>query len=227
MIDKLNAIIGGASGTDISGLDGQCVIDLTSCSYSIIEPSPVTKTVVSILIGGTSYPAPSNLGIRSVSAIKTWLDGLGKGTFFPTLNSDMSQLTILTSANPNAISTITFSLNSNNLVRSFNKNCGSLTAVLQAIIDYICETEYHTQDILLTSQITLCKRVAEEVTNQVFAVDSPLEAYLIALNTQLCIYANSPVKGDKGDDGVSVQVFVQPSQPTGGSYRNGDIWIVQ
>lgn len=223
LINILNEIIGTGTGVDISGLNGKTIINLNSCAYSLIEPSPVQKTVKSITIAGVVYNAPTGLNIRNTSGIVSWLTSLNLGVFTAALNSDSSTLTILTSNNTYAISTMSFTLNGNVLTRQFSKNCGSLTAVLQAIIDKII-MPVTTSDVKLTANISLCN-VGAAAT--VYLAGTSFETFIQALNTKVCQYATTPVKGDTGAPGVSVQVFVQPSAPSGGTYRNGDIWIVQ
>lgn len=230
LTNLLNQIVNGTNGFDIQNVNGKCVINLSACSYSLIEPASSLKTITAILIDGVSRPAPNGLSTLSTTAIKTWLDSLGLGTFSATLNGSSTQLTILSTGNTHAVSTITFTLDGNPLVRQVNKDCGSISAIIQAIIDYLCDL--HTADIDLSQTITVSKRVGSTVTTDTFASGTPLTPLLVALASVISYYANNPITptpGDPGADGRSVKVFVQPGQPTTdqGTFANGDIWIVQ
>lgn len=230
LLDLLNQIINNNAQNVIDGLDGKCVInDLNKADYSLSEPASSLKTISKIVIDGTDIPAPTGLSTTNPVAVKNWLDGLNKGTFNVNLNQGNGKITITTLASTYMISTLSFVTAGQTVVRSFDRITKSLAEILQAIINYVCDID--TQDVDLSAQITLTKRDAQgNITTQTFASGSSLQAYLVALNAQFAVYANSPVKGDKGEDGedgVSQQVFVQPGVPTGGTYRNGDMWIVQ
>lgn len=226
LTQQLNSLISQATGVDLSGIDGKCIIDLSTCDYSLVESSEVGKTVTGIVVAGQNYAAPSNLLLRNTLQVNNWLSSLNKGVFNVVINGDSSKVTITTAGNINIVSTISFSLNGASYVRLVNRNCKSLSIILQAIITYICSLGYTTTDIKLASKITLCKTIDDVVHTEDYLAGSPLEAYLIALNEQICVLADRTDSGG-GTDGVSVQVFVQPSEPTGTNLRNGDLWIVE
>jgi len=226
----LNQIVNATTNVLISNLNGRCVINLTTALYTLSESAGPLKIVKNIVIGNLTYIAPSGLASNNAAGLKTWLDSLASGTFSVALNSQGNQVTI-SSNNSNSLSTMTFETSGVQVTKQFAKNSGSLTDILQAMIDYICDL--HAGQVDLENTINLSTLVNGNVVNTEYAAGSSLQLYLQALGTALTYYANNPLAGqpgDDGDDGISVQVFVQPNAPVGTSenpLRNGDIWIVQ
>lgn len=224
----LNQLITGTSSGSIANINGRCVIDLTTCDYSLIDSATPLKIVKNVVIGGVTSVAPSGLASTNAAGIATWLNGLGKGIFTASLNGSSTQLTILSQNNVNVLNSMLFDSNGTPLNRDFTRNCSTLSNVLQAVIDYVCELD--TTQVDLSSLINLTTRVGSTVTTTPYPAGTTLQVFLEALGTAVSYYANNPIvgpPGTNGTNGISVQVFVQPGTPTGGSYRNGDIWIVQ
>lgn len=222
----LNQIVTSSSGVMISNVDGKCVIDLSTADYLLTESAAALKTVVNIVVGPTTYSAPTGLSSINTVAIKSWLDSLSIGTFSVSLNGEGNQLTVA-SSNTNPLSTMSFNNNGNITTKQFSKNTGSISDILQAMIDYICAINAGHVD--LQNQISITRLEAGTPVTTNYDVGSSLQTYLEALAIALTYYANNPLQGPpgtNGTNGISVQVFVQPTEPTG-TLRNGDIWIVQ
>lgn len=223
-----NEIVATSNSNSLSGLDGSCIIDLTKCDYLLSETAG-SKIFKSILIGGQNFNAPGGMALSNAGAIASYLNGLGKGTFTVGFDSGTGKTTISAVQNVNVISTITITSSGTDSTIAFSKTCTTLVEILQGIIDYICAINADQVDLKnnITLQTTTNGTTIVPVT---FLAGSSTQVYLEALATQISYYVQHPITGPAGidgDDGISVQVFVQPNMPTGGTYRNGDIWIVQ
>lgn len=136
LLNILNGITTKAQ-LSCSGLDGGDAFDFSSCDYSVVIDTLGTgKTFVNILIGGTTYTAPSGTLITDATAIATFLNSLSKGTFMVVYSSGTNKLTITTAANTNNISTVTTLLGSTSKTQQVTNNCGLICTVLQKILDY-------------------------------------------------------------------------------------------
>jgi hypothetical protein len=129
---QLNALISAAGG--IQGLNGSCVIDLTKTNYSLSQSITGATLITNIVINGTVFAAPANLFAINASAVQSWLNSLSLGVF--TVTSGGGIMSILSNANPNAISTMTFA--APNVTQQFQAHNAQLVDVLQAIINYLC-----------------------------------------------------------------------------------------
>jgi hypothetical protein len=150
LINQLNSLINVTGGGSIQGLNGRCVIDTTTADYSITQLVNNTTTILSIVINGTVYNAPSNLLATNVTAVASWLNGLTLGTFSVSINSLV--LLIQTLSNSNAVSTITF--NNPALTLQFSHTNKTLLQVLQSIVDYLCGLT--DLQVALSTTLSLC-----------------------------------------------------------------------
>lgn len=135
LVTQLNSLISSTGGVDISGLDGKCVIDLSSTNYLLTQSITGSTKVVSITTATTTYAAPANLFASSAASVQSWLNGLGIGAF--SVNSVGSIISVLSLNNTNSLSALNFS--SPDLTVVFQSTNVTLVSVLQAIIDYLCE----------------------------------------------------------------------------------------
>lgn len=148
LIAQLNALITSTGNVSITGLDGKCVIDLSSTNYLLTQGITGSTILDKITVGGiTIY----NVGIAATNtaSIQTLLNGLGIGTFSVSLNGNT--LSILSLNNVNSLTSVTF-INPN-LVVAFQKTNITLVAVLQAIVDYLCELT--SAQVALYQSVTL------------------------------------------------------------------------
>lgn len=146
---QLNALV-SATGVDLSGLDGKCVIDMTHVDYSLSQSITGLTIITNIVINGIIFNAPANLFASNQSAVLSWLNSLSLGTF--SVNVAANIISILSTANTNVISTMTFT--SPNTTVQFSAHNNSLVQVLQAIITYLCELT--ALQIALGNNIGLC-----------------------------------------------------------------------
>lgn len=137
LIAQLNELITGTTNIDLSNLDGSCIINLSSINYflSFLTPS-ASSLFTSITFGSTVHTAPANTLVSSTSAIASYLNGLSLGTF--TVSYTNGYLNILSVGNTNNPVSIVLTINSSANTVLFQKTNASLIAVLQAVIDYLC-----------------------------------------------------------------------------------------
>lgn len=149
LLNQLNSLI-NATGVNLTGLDGKCVIDLTTANYIFTQAGLTSSTsIVNIVINGTTYNAPS-LFANNPSGIQTWLNSLSLGTFSVTYSGGI--LSVTTLSNPNTIST--FTVNTPSLTIQFQSSNKTLTQILQAIIDYECNLT--ALQVALGNALSLC-----------------------------------------------------------------------
>lgn len=149
LVAQLNSLI-QATGVNLQGLDGKCVIDLTQNNYSLSQSITGSTLVTNIVINGNNYAAPSNLFANNPSAVASWLNGLTLGTFSASVVSGV--LTVLSINNTNTISTLSFT--SPDVVVQFQASNATLVQVLQAIINYLCGLT--DLQIALSGSLSLC-----------------------------------------------------------------------
>lgn len=138
LISLLKGIIGSASNIDLTGLVNNCIINISTCNYSLIEANNIAKTIVSITINNTTHNAPSSLLLTNTSGIATWLNGLSLGTFSATFDGGSNTVSIITNANTNTINNLIYSISTVNTTRQFTRICANLVDVLNAITTYVC-----------------------------------------------------------------------------------------
>ena len=137
LVQQLNSLIsftGGGGNVDLSGLDGKCVIDLTSINYFLTQNVNASTKVTVLSTATVDYAAPANLFASSAGTVQAWLNGLGLGTFV--VNYSGGVFSVLSLNNANQISAMTFS--NPDLTVVFQSTNATLVSVLQAIIDYLC-----------------------------------------------------------------------------------------
>lgn len=155
---QLNSLIQN-SGLNLSGLDGKCIIDLSTCQYILIESNfpDLEVEVVNIIINSTTYSAPANLFIFQNANIQTWLNGLGLGTFTVSFDVPTKTLLVQSVSNPNVVYSMKFNpqaIGFDDITTRFANNCADLLAILQAIIDYLCNIS--ALNVALAANLQLC-----------------------------------------------------------------------
>ena len=146
-IALLNSLITGIS-SGVTGLNGKCVINTASVDYAVSESVTGSTLITNIVINGVTYNAPANTHANDTATINLWLNSLSLGVFNASLAS--GTLTIISTANTNVVSTITFT--SPNETKLFGSSSKTLLQVLQGIIDYLCG--------LTACQIALCHNLS-------------------------------------------------------------------
>lgn len=149
LLIQLNSLI-QASGLDLSSLNGKCVIDISANNYFLSKKFASAETAIAkILVNGTEYIASPSIAINNANAIEVWLNSLDIGTFEVNTNvvSDGIYINILSSNNSEDIKSIVFINKGAFVTVPFQKTNKSLIAVIQAIIDYICNIS--TEKIIL------------------------------------------------------------------------------
>lgn len=140
---------------DLTNLNGGCIIDLSSTNYflSLKVPS-ASSTIVSILINGTTYTAPSPIIVNNPDSIEGWLNGLGLGTFNASYSTGTtgSYVNLLTTGNANVVTSAVFNIGTLITVL-FQKTNKSIVAFLQALVDYICALS--DVQVFLSTSLTL------------------------------------------------------------------------
>lgn len=150
LTQQLNDLITGSGNVSLTGLDGKCVIDLSSADYTAsVQGLTASSTVTSVVINSTIYLAPA-LFVTNTVGIKNWLDSLALGTF--TVLYSNGVLTVFTTGNTNTVSTITVGSPSSTV--QFQSSNATLVQVLQAIIDYLCELT--DLQMVLSSALAVC-----------------------------------------------------------------------
>ena len=154
---QLNSLITATTNIDLSNLDGVCVINMSDVNYFLSYRSPNNSVVVkNIVIGVTTYNAPANLLITNTTGIEGWLNGLGLGVWNASYSNSTSGVfsNIATNNNSNNPVSVTYTTPSGDIVVLFQKTTKSLVAVLQAIIDYLCNIT--ALQITLGNNLALC-----------------------------------------------------------------------
>lgn len=132
LVAKLNSLIASTGNLDLTGLDGKCVIDLTTKNYFVTQNVTGSTAATKITINGTDHAI--NLFTSNTAGIQTLLNALSLGAFSVGLSSGV--FSILSNGNTNTVNSITFS--SPDLTVPFQNNSTTVLIVLQAIIDYLC-----------------------------------------------------------------------------------------
>ena len=148
LLAQLNALIN--ESTSLTGLNGNCVIDLTQINYSLSQTITGATLVTNVVIGGQNYAAPANLFANNPTAVASWLNSLSLGVFSATVTSGV--LTVLSLNNTFSVSTLTFS--NPNVTIQFQASSATLVQVLQAIINYLCNLT--SLQVALGNAISLC-----------------------------------------------------------------------
>ncbi|HNU13629.1 MAG TPA: hypothetical protein PKI55_04165 [Chitinophagaceae bacterium] len=133
LIAVLNSLVSVAGNVDLSGLDGKCVINLASNTYFLTQNVTANTKIVKFSTL-TDFATPTNLYASNASAVQTWLNGLGVGTY--TVNYNAGVFSVLSTSNTDNPSSIEFS--NPDLTVPFQTSNATLVSVLQAVIDYLC-----------------------------------------------------------------------------------------
>lgn len=157
LIAQLNSLVTQVTNIDLSNLNGKCIIDLSSIDYFLSQLIPDGAIpILNIVIGSTTYNAPGGLLVSNTSGIEAWLNGLSLGTFNSSFSTGVSgsYINILTIGNSNMPISISLSISSSPTIVLFQKTNKSLIAVLQAIIDYLCQIS--ALQVALGNNLGLC-----------------------------------------------------------------------
>lgn len=139
LTSQLKLIIGAVgSGVDLSAITSNCIVTIANCNYLLVEQTPQNKIVTSIIIDNTTYNAPSSLALVNVSGISTWLNGLALGTFAVNIDSDSTSVSVVSNNNSHVVKSLILTINGSLVTRAFNRSCITLSAILNAIMSYVC-----------------------------------------------------------------------------------------
>lgn len=157
LLTQLNSLITGTTNIDLSNLDGACIIDLSSLNYFLSFLTPDGSAVVkNIVIGSTTHNAPANLLVSQPTSIVAWLNGLSLGVYQASYATGVhgSYINILSNNNTHSPVSITLTISGSDTVVYFQKTSTSLIALLQALIDYMCNLT--ALQVALGNQLYLC-----------------------------------------------------------------------
>lgn len=141
LIAILNSLITATGGVSLSGLDGKCIVDLTTKNYLLTQNVNAGTQVSKINTASASYNV--NISTSAPASIQTLLNGLGIGSFTVQLNGNV--FSILSLANTFNLTSVEFTNPAATV--PFQGTNVTLVNVLQEIIDYLCE--------LTSAQMTL------------------------------------------------------------------------
>lgn len=192
LITQLNSLISTTnSQIDLSNLNGRCVIDLSSTDYFLTyKVVSGSNTIKNIVVGANTYTAPSPIAVSNTAAIEAWLNGLSIGTFSVSFSNGVTgaYINILSVANANNLVSVTITTVSDVLVQ-FQKTNASLIALLQAIIDYLCEITL--LQISLGRALSLCYfNYNGALVTQTYSADTKADVFMADLSTTICNLAN-------------------------------------
>lgn len=181
LLAQLNSLI-QATGVNLQGLNGGCVIDLTKTNYSLSQAITGSTLVTNIVINGSNFAAPSNLFANNPTAVASWLNGLTLGVFSATVTSGI--LTILSLNNTNAVLSLTFT--TPNVTQLFQASNATLVQVLQAIINYLCNLT--DLQIALANNLSLCTLDYNNnvVTTNYLATTTKQSSFNAAISNAIC-----------------------------------------
>lgn len=175
LLAQLNSIV-QATGVNLQGLNGACVINLTQNNYSLSQAITGSTLVANIVINGNNYVAPANLFANNPTSVAAWLNGLTLGAFSASVASGI--LTILSVNNTNVLSTLSFT--SPNVTQPFQSTNATLVQVLQAIINYLCNLT--ALQIALGNALSVCTL---DYNNNVVSTNYPSTTTQGAFNAAL------------------------------------------
>lgn len=155
LVNLFNSIVTNGGGTLV--VDGSCIFtSATSYNYTFTLagiPSNTTFALVTgIKYGMVTRVLNFSLNLTNLPAFQTYLNGLGIGTFVVTNPSGQNVL-ITSTANPNILANLTYSIGASNSIASFTSTATGFTPltanqVVQNIINYLCGI---TDDQVVTS----------------------------------------------------------------------------
>ncbi len=184
-IARLQALL--ITALDLSGVDGDCVIDTTTSNYTLALTGISAADLVDyITINGVQHLAPANLHCTNPTAIVAWLNTLALGTFTATYS--VGVLTVSTLNNTNTLSSIVFligGITGTKRAILFQSTSPTLTQFLNAIFTWMCSLTDH--QVQLANTITLCQiDYSGTVTNQTFTAGSRQDVFNVGLAASIC-----------------------------------------
>lgn len=181
-------------------VDGGCIFQSTStCDYDFtLSAIPATTTYAllsGIRISGVNGPLSLSFNLASTSALQTYLNGLGYGTFTVTKPDPNpgGLVYIASNTNDNNIESITYKISGTTYIADMTKECTGYVAisadeVVQNIVNYICALD-DTQ--IKTSEDYTVTYIDELGALQTVTVDQ--ESSLSALIQELLERGNTSV----------------------------------
>lgn len=141
LLTQFNSLV-FSSGFDLTNINGKCVINLSEVNYFLSKKvANAFSTVKNIIIGETTYDAPANLLVSNSAGIDAWLNSLVLGDYESSFSqsSTGTYINVLSTNNPYVVVSMTFNDGTGDTTVLFQKTIKSIIALLQAIIDFLCE----------------------------------------------------------------------------------------
>lgn len=187
LLSQLNAMI-SATGVDLTGLNGGCVIDLSSINYFLSYKVPSgAATFTNVTINGTTNTPGSPFPVVNTNAIQSYLNGLGLGVFQVSFSNAPggSYINILSNANPNTVNSIVITISGNPVTVPFQNTVNSLAAILQAIINYLCNLS--DLQLALHNALSLCTfDYNGNIINTAYPAGTPQSGFNAGLAAAIC-----------------------------------------
>lgn len=146
LVNLFNSIVVGGQSLLIAA-DGKCVYQSSSSfnyTFTLSNiPSSSTFAVLSQIMNAANVVNLSfSFNLTNLSALQSYLNGLGIGSFVVT-NPSGQTVQIVSSANPNVLSSLTYSISgTNNIATQASSAAGYVpipaNTVIQNIINYLC-----------------------------------------------------------------------------------------
>ncbi len=193
LITQLNSLI-SKEFINLSNLNGRCVIDITASNYFLsYRVSAGSNLIESILIDGDTYTFPANTTVNDPDAIELYLNGLGLGNWEVSYSSSPSGtfINILTTENSNNPTSVIFVVGSAEVTVLFQQTTKSLIAVLQALIDYMCDIT--AAEIQLGTVVTVCSLSDNEASNSTLSASASQQQLNAAFAVALCAIQQSVI----------------------------------
>ena len=189
LLNLLNGITQRAQ-LSCTGLDGGANFNFNSCDYSVeLDASIAGKTFNSILIGATSYTAPTGTLLISAAAIQSFLNSLTLGTFIVNYSSVTNKTTITSNANVNSISTVTISNGAGVTIITVSNNCGLICNILQKILTYM--NGLNLVQVKTGVGITVCRFNSDGIVlSTAFATTATASSVAIYIADSICNVVN-------------------------------------
>lgn len=147
LVNLFNSIVNPNSEGFLIAVDGKCIMDvspLTNYTWTLtnVPGSPLSASLVSLNVNGINKVFSFAFNSANLSALQTYLNGKGIGTFSVTPGAS-GQINIQSVNNPNAISNLTYNVGSGNAIAvqtNIATSVGLVTPseVVQEIINYLC-----------------------------------------------------------------------------------------
>lgn len=185
LLNILNSITQRAQ-LSCSGLDGGDAFDFSACDYSVeLDATIAGKTLDNILITGVTYSLPTGTLLINNSAIQSFLNGLGKGTFTVNYSGITNKTTINSFANSNTISTVKTSIGLISTTTAVSNNCGLICNILQKILTYM--NQLNLVKIKTGVGITVCRfKTDGTVLATTFDANAPASSVAFYMAESIC-----------------------------------------